>query len=114
MAEGVLPLSRSILARGPVGVVHTPVRSRALPSMVFMVRKMSALLQVDRAGESESRMSDTPRELFLWGNKEDTSGGNGRRRHERVGAAGVRPARPSLTMENAIVQMLLLPERGAR
>lgn len=39
------------------GVVHTPVKSRALPSIVFILRKMSALLQVDRAGDSESGFS---------------------------------------------------------
>lgn len=38
-----------------LGVVHTPVRSRELPSMVFILRKMSALLHVDRAGVSESQ-----------------------------------------------------------
>lgn len=37
-----------------LGVVHTPVKSRALPSMVFILRKMSALLQVDSAGDSVS------------------------------------------------------------
>lgn len=40
-----------------LGVVHTPLKSRALPSMVFILRKMSALLQVDRAGDSESGLS---------------------------------------------------------
>lgn len=37
-----------------LGVVHTPVKSRALPNIVFILRKMSALLQVDRAGDSLS------------------------------------------------------------
>lgn len=40
-----------------LGVVHTPVKSRALPNMVFILRKMSALLQVDRAGDSASELS---------------------------------------------------------
>lgn len=40
-----------------LGVVHTPVKSNALPSMVFIRRKMSALLQVERAGDSRSVVS---------------------------------------------------------
>lgn len=47
-----------------LGVVHTPVKSNALPSMVFILRKMSALLQVERAGDSVSGLSDL-RGLFL-------------------------------------------------
>lgn len=49
-----LPLkgSRLLLA---VGVVHTPLRSKELPSMVFILQNVSALLHVDRAGMSESR-----------------------------------------------------------
>lgn len=37
-----------------LGVLHTPVKSRALPRMVFILRKMSALLQVDKAADSAS------------------------------------------------------------
>lgn len=47
-----------------LGVVHTPVKSSALPSMVFILRKMSALLQVERAADSVSGLSDL-RGLFL-------------------------------------------------
>ena len=47
----------SALPLALLGVVQTPVKSRALPSMVFILRKMSALLQVDRAGDSGSGLS---------------------------------------------------------
>lgn len=53
----ILPHSRSGLCLELLGVVHTPVKSSAFPSMVFILRKMSALLQVDRAGESLSGLS---------------------------------------------------------
>lgn len=52
-----LPQSSSGLALALFGVVQTPVKSKALPSMVFILRKMSALLQVDRAGDSGSELS---------------------------------------------------------
>lgn len=38
-------------------VVHTPVKSRELPSMVFILRYMSALLQVDKAADSGAQLS---------------------------------------------------------
>lgn len=66
-----LPLkgSRLLLA---VGVVHTPLRSKELPSMVFILQNVSALLHVDRAGMSESRQLRSLG-FSLCQNKTDTS-----------------------------------------
>lgn len=56
-----------------LGVVHTPVKSRLFPSKVFILRKMSALLQVDRAGDSESGLSGL-RGSFLCGKSAGETG----------------------------------------
>lgn len=59
-----LPHNMSGFPLALLGVVHTPVKSNALPSIVFILRKMSALLQVERAGDSMSVFSSL-RESFL-------------------------------------------------
>lgn len=56
--RGTLPHNMSGFPLVLLGVVHTPVKSNALPSMVFILRKMSALLQVERAGDSVSGLSN--------------------------------------------------------
>lgn len=73
-----LPLKGSRLHLA-VGVVHTPLRSSELPSMVFILQNVSALLHVDRAGMSESRQLRSLG-FSLCQNRTDTRVTNGKTR----------------------------------